>query len=186
MIKLKSVPLSFGVLLYACASLVSAQGNTPSSSSSSSNPTMVASAAFVAHAWQDNDTEVQLGKLAQQKSQSADVKAFGERMVKDHGKAIKELIATAAKKGVPAPTVLDKEHAAVVEEMHAMSGAQFDAAYSKAMVDAHTAAIQLFKDAANSKDIDPDLAKFAQKTLPVLQQHKKMADELAAKHASGH
>src|SRR5579862_4252565 len=39
---------------------------------------------FVSKALQGGDTEVQLGQLAQQKSQSEDVKQFAHKMVQDH------------------------------------------------------------------------------------------------------
>ena len=39
---------------------------------------------FVKEALQGGNDEVQLGKLAQEKGSSADVKSFGEKMVTDH------------------------------------------------------------------------------------------------------
>ena len=47
--------------------------------------------------------EVQLGQMAQQKAQSADVKAFGNRMVTDHSKANDELKQLATTKGLAMP-----------------------------------------------------------------------------------
>jgi len=38
-----------------------------------------------------NQAEIELGKLAQSKASSEDVKTFAKRMVQDHGKAGKEL-----------------------------------------------------------------------------------------------
>jgi putative membrane protein len=132
---------------------------------------------FVEKAGQDGMTEVQLGKLAQQKANDADVRSFGSRMVTDHGKANAELTSIAQKKGLKVPTKLDAEHSSMVEELSGKSGAEFDALYSHHMSEAHTKAISLFTDA--SKGSDAELAAFAKKTLPTLQEHKKMADSLA-------
>src|SRR5262245_6133309 len=44
--------------------------------------------------------EVKLGKLATERAASDGVKKFGERMVKDHSKANKELMDILAKKGI--------------------------------------------------------------------------------------
>jgi putative membrane protein len=43
--------------------------------------------AFVTKAAKGNFAEVELGKLASQRSHNPDVKAFGEQMVTDHSKA---------------------------------------------------------------------------------------------------
>lgn len=47
--------------------------------------------------------EVQAGQLAQERGQSAGVKAFGAALAKDHGAANDELKALAARKGVTLP-----------------------------------------------------------------------------------
>src|SRR5262245_22805089 len=50
--------------------------------------------------------EVEMGRMAAQKASSADVKAFGQRMVTDHGKANDQLKQIASQKGVTLPTTL--------------------------------------------------------------------------------
>jgi putative membrane protein len=137
---------------------------------------------FVEKAGQDGMTEVQLGKLAQQKASDADVKSFGARMAADHGKANGELTSIAKQKGLKVPTKLDAEHSSMVEELSGKSGAELDALYTHHMSEAHTKAISLFTDA--SKGSDAELAAFAKKTLPTLQEHKKMADSLAREKMS--
>ena len=133
-------------------------------------------ASFVSMAAQDGMTEVELGKLAATKSSNADVKKFAARMVTDHGKANEELASIAKKKSLTVPTKLDAKHEAMVKMMSSKSGAAFDAAYAKDMASDHDKAIALFQSA--SKMGDPDLAGFASKTLPTLQEHKQMADSL--------
>lgn len=135
-----------------------------------------APAVFVKKAAQDGLTEVELGKIALDKSQNADVRAFAQRMVTDHGKANQELAALAKNKGIDAPRKLDAEHAAMVKEFESKSGTAFDASYSQHMNMDHTKAISLFEAAAKSPDAD--FAGFAKKTLPTLKEHKEMAEKL--------
>ncbi len=47
--------------------------------------------------------EVEMGKVAAQNGQNADVKKFGNRMVTDHSKANNELMALAKEEGVALP-----------------------------------------------------------------------------------
>jgi putative membrane protein len=134
---------------------------------------------FMTKAAQDGMTEVQLGKLAQKSAQSKEVRSFAEHMVTDHSKANDELKSLGKAKGFDAPKQLDAEHQAVVSKLSGKSGADFDAAYMDEMVKAHGKAIALFKGAQKSDDAE--IAAFAKKTLPTLQEHKKMADSLQPK-----
>jgi putative membrane protein len=134
---------------------------------------------FVKKAALDGMTEVQLGKIAQEKSQNPDVRSFAERMVKDHTKANDELKTLAKRKGYDVPAKLDAEHEAMITKLGGKSGAVFDSAYAQAMDKDHAKALALFTDAQQSSD--PDLAAFAQKTLPTLEQHKQLADALSPK-----
>lgn len=133
---------------------------------------------FVETAAQDGMLEMELGKIAQQKSQNPDVQKFGARMVKDHGKANAELASIAKQKDLQVPSRLDPKHGKMVDELRGKSGADFDAAYSQHMVQDHGKAIDLFTQA--SEGDDPELAAFAKKTLPTLKEHKAMADSIAA------
>jgi putative membrane protein len=135
-------------------------------------------ASFVRKAAQDGMTEVELGKVAARKSTSADVKQFAERMVRDHGKANNELAGIAKAKNLEVPTQLDSEHQSMVKALSAKSGSAFDADYAAHMAADHDKAIALFQSASRSSD--PELAGFAKKTLPTLQEHKQMADSLSS------
>lgn len=140
-------------------------------------------ATFVKKAALDGMTEVQLGKIAASKAQDDEVKQFAQRMVTDHGKANEELESIARQKGMKVPTRLDTEHQSMVQSLNAKSGAAFDRAYSEHMDAAHARAVALFQGAVTGSD--PDLAAFAKKTLPTLEQHKKMATHLASAEKSG-
>jgi putative membrane protein len=133
---------------------------------------------FVKTAAQDGMTEVELGKLAMDKSNNAAVKRFAQKMVQDHGAANAELSGIAKGKSLKVPAGLDEEHQGMVKKLAAKSGAAFDADYAKHMAMDHTQAVAVFQSEAKSSD--PELATFAKKTLPTLQEHKRMADSLQA------
>jgi putative membrane protein len=135
---------------------------------------------FVHEAAMGGMLQVQLGKIAQEKAQSQDVKDFGARMVTDHTGVNTELKQLAEKKGITLPDKLDKKHEKIVDKLSKLSGSAFDKEYMKLMVKGHESDVAAFKKA--SKDLkDPDLKDFATKTLPAFEEHLKLAKETEAK-----
>jgi len=61
-----------------------------------------------------------------------------------------------------------------------LSGAEFDRAFINHMVMGHEKAISKFETASENLQ-DADLKKYAQKTLPVLREHLRMAQKLQSK-----
>jgi len=139
-------------------------------------------ATFVKTAAQDGLTEVALAKVAETKSSNSDIKQFAQKMEHDHGQANAQLMQIAKTKGLMVPAELDAKHRAMVTAMSNKSGADFDAAYSEHMAKAHAKAVALFQAAAQSDD--KDLAAFANKTLPTLQEHQQMANNLERESGS--
>lgn len=125
-------------------------------------------------------TEVALGKMATEKGSSQAVKDFGQKMVDDHGKANDELKALASSKNMTLPSAPNAKDQATIDKMSKLSGAAFDKAYTKDMVMDHKNDITLFQKEATS-GTDPDVKAFASKTLPTLQDHQKMINDIAAK-----
>jgi putative membrane protein len=128
-----------------------------------------------------NMLEVQLGELAQDKGTTADVKAFGARMVADHGKKIEEMKALAAKKEVTLPTALLPQHQQTLDRLSGMSGAEFDEGYIDFMVRAHRDMETLLRKTAE-QTADNDIRTFANDTLKGVQDHYAHAQKLDAKN----
>jgi putative membrane protein len=120
--------------------------------------------------------EVEAGKLAESKGQSAEVKSFGSMLVKDHSAANEELKALAGKKGVTLPTALPKDMQKKLDKLSKEK--KFDHEFIEDVgLHDHKKDISLFeKTAKNSKDAD--VKAFASKTLPTLQQHHQQAETL--------
>jgi putative membrane protein len=143
----------------------------------------LSAADFVTQATLAGKTEVLAARVALRNSQSADVQKFANRMIADHTKANVKLASIAQSKQLAVPGHLDTKHRAVVDSLRSQTGAAFDAAYAQQMVSDHEEAVALFTSEA-AATTDTDLSAFAQKTLPTLEHHKKMADALAAHHAA--
>jgi putative membrane protein len=123
--------------------------------------------------------EVELGRLAAQKGSDAAVRDFGERMVRDHQKANQELTQLVMQKGAALPAASSKKEDEKIEHFKALSGADFDKAYIKDMVSDHRTDIKEFQKEADKAN-DADLKVWVVKTLPILQEHLKMAQNVEA------
>jgi putative membrane protein len=118
-----------------------------------------------------NMAEVEAGKMAVSKTQNAEVKAFAQRMIDDHTKALADVTTLAQNKGVTLPTELDAKHKAMAAKLAKLEGDAFDKAYMKqAGVADHTKVhAMLKKDAARAKD--PDVKALAMKMMPTVEEH---------------
>jgi putative membrane protein len=176
--------LGFALILGGALSIpgIAQTGSSSQSTSSSSGKSSVSAAdqKFMKEAAQGGQAEVELGQLAQQKAQSPDVKAFGQRMVNDHTKANEQLKQVASQKGVTLPSQPDAKDQAEKARLEKMSGAQFDKSYMNYMVSDHKKDVADFQKAAAHAS-DPDVKNFAQTTLPTLQSHLQEAESITPK-----
>ena len=137
---------------------------TPAPSASSAAATATLSSVdrdFAMNAAKGGAMEVQMGEMAQQKGQSAEVKKLAGVIVSDHTKANGELMSIAQAKGLK----LDTRH-----KMDKLDSANFDQAWLAAMAQGHEKTIAAFQTESKSGQ-DPALKAFATKTLPTLKKH---------------
>jgi putative membrane protein len=136
---------------------------------------------FVMDAAQGGMMEVEAGRIAAQKAASADVKAFGQRMVTDHSQANTKLMQVATDKGLTVPKELKADHRQHVDQLSRLSGAELDRMYLSHMVKDHEKDVANFEKQSKS-GTDPAVRSFAAQTLPTLREHLRMVRELATKH----
>jgi predicted outer membrane protein len=113
--------------------------------------------------------EIALGKLAQEKAQSNEVKSFAKKMLDDHMKAQDELKQLAQSKGMSLPAEVDRQQQSVEKKLAALSGEKFDRQYmnhesTRALKDTHR-----LLERINSKAEDADLKSYASKTRVLIQ-----------------
>ena len=138
---------------------------------------------FLMEASQGGMLEVQLGRLATERAASPAVKQFGQRMVDDHTRSSNELKELAAKKGIALPQELSSEQKSMVSDLSKLSGSEFDEEYIEGMVEDHEKDVEHFGEQAKT-GTDNEVKAFAAKTLPTLEQHLRMAREIAEKVGS--
>ena len=123
--------------------------------------------------------EVELGKVMAAKASTPEARKFGQQMVDDHTKANEELKAIAAKHNITLPTSLGEDHQKVYKDVTEEKGVDMDKEYLKEMVKDHEEDVKEFTE-ASVKASAPDLKAFATKTVPTLQHHLEMAQQLSA------
>jgi putative membrane protein len=136
---------------------------------------------FVKSAASGGMLEVELGKHAAKQAKDPDVRAFGERMAADHGKANQELKSAAQRAGLALPSEMEDEHRDLLQRLSKESGIEFDKAYMDAMVKDHEHDVDAFSAQAGQGKSEID--RWAAKTLPTLQAHLTRAKTIAERVA---
>ncbi|XYJ10111.1 DUF4142 domain-containing protein [Telluria sp. B2] len=126
-----------------------------------------------------NMAEIEMGKLAQSKSQNPEVKTYAQQMIDDHTKALQEVQTVAQAKGVTLPTELDAKHKAMSAKLEKLSGDAFDREYMKVGgVASHKEAHKLLQKNQKSAK-DAEVKGLATKMLPTVEQHLKAAQQMS-------
>lgn len=174
------------VLVAAATISVHSQSGTPAEAMKGDTRNFVDAMAVAGMA------EVQLGNLAAQRATGADVKAFGQMMVRDHAKANDELKQAASRLKLEPTTQLDKKHQELVTRLSKLNGAAFDREYIAAMVQGHQDVLTQLQAQTRNRSASASgaahtsgpganeeaLTQWAAKTLPVVEQHLARARQL--------
>jgi putative membrane protein len=139
-------------------------------------------AGFIKEAAKGGMMEVQMGQYAKDHASNADVKAYGERLVKDHTQANEKLTKIAGEKGVNLAKDIDRDEATKGAKMstdwQGKSGADFDRAFIKHAISDHKKDISKFEKASRDSK-DSDVRSFASECLPTLREHQMEAERIA-------
>jgi putative membrane protein len=133
---------------------------------------------FMMNAASGGIAEVEMARVALDKSKSPAVKKHAQHMINDHTQANDELRRIATAKGVTLADVPNANHKAMVDKIRDASAADFDKTYIReAGVRAHQEMQTLFRNESTS-GADPDLKAFASKTLPTVETHLKQSERI--------
>jgi putative membrane protein len=177
----KGLVLTAAIALSAAAPVLYAQDSTDKATAAPGSTVASSDLKWMKTAAQAGIAEVDAGKLAAAQGNRDDVRSFGKMMVDEHGKANDELKAIATRKGVTLPAKADRKHIKEATKLSGLNGDKFDKEYiGNAGISDHTDAQKLFKKGASDLK-DPDLKAFAQKTLPAVEHHLQMAQDMKAK-----
>lgn len=162
-----------GATLLALGFLAAPLGNLHAQTAASKSDST-----FVAKAAAGGMEEVALGKLAQEKAASPQVKQFGQRMVTDHSKANQQLAQAAQESGIAMPPTADSKAHKEASKLSSKSGKDFDTAYMKMMLKDHEQDVKEFQKEASTGNA-PAVKSAASQTLPVLEEHLTLAKQVA-------
>ena len=114
--------------------------------------------------------EVMLGKLAETKGSTQDIKDQGNTEAHDHALVGDKLAAAAKDAGIPVPDKLTPEFQAQYDKIGTLSGAAFDAKYLSDMKKVHAGDGAAFLKEAKEGS-NPMLKSFAADTFKIVQRH---------------
>jgi putative membrane protein len=132
---------------------------------------------FIKEAATSDMLEIEAGKIAEQKGNATE-KTFAGQMITDHTKTSSELKSMVSGDMAAAiPTALDDSSQKKLAKLRDARADNFASEYDPMQVSAHKDAVSLFERYAKGGD-DPKLKDWAGKTLPTLQHHLEMAQDM--------
>jgi putative membrane protein len=153
---------------------------TKQATKSSSDTLSYPDRSFIDSAEEGNLAEIESAKIIEQKATNPAVKDFASRMVTDHTQASQELKALAKSTGVNLPTEPTAAEKNQKDEWQKVSGAKLDDAYLRDQLEDHKQAISVFENEIEHGK-DEAVKQYAEKTLPTLQDHIRIAEDIAGK-----
>jgi putative membrane protein len=132
---------------------------------------------FVIRATLGGAAEIELARLAEQKTRNDAVREFARHMFRDHSRADNTLSRLAERDGISVPEELDAKHQHVRDGLSRLSGPEFDIEYLRVQVQNHQRMAQLMEYVIGSGE-DTQVQAFAAATLPKVFTHLAMAREL--------
>ena len=132
---------------------------------------------FVIQATRGGAAEIELARLAEQKTRSDPVRDFARHMTRHHSQANDALGKLAEEDGVPAPDQFDAEHRHVRDALGGLTGPEFDIEYLRMQVQNHQRMAQLLEYEIGS-GADAQVRDFASGALRKVFVHLAMARDL--------
>lgn len=176
---MKTLTLTLALLLSTPAAFAA-----DAKSADAADPIMtVATPDFAKTVMSSDQFEIRSSEMAKTKAEAADVKTFAAAMIEDHTKAETELKAALGKGAAAAPAdpAVAPKHAAMLSQLEAAEGADFQTLYIDMQAQAHMEAVALFRTYAGSGD-DAAVVAFAKTTLPTLEKHMAHVQGLVKAH----
>lgn len=134
---------------------------------------------FVKEAASSDMFEIQSSQLAAQRATDEKVKTFAQQMITDHTKTSTEMkgLVQAGTVKAEIPTAMLASHQKMLDKLNGLNGADFTKQYLDDQVTAHKDAVSLFERYGKGGD-NEQLKAWANTTLPALQHHHQMAQDL--------
>jgi len=135
---------------------------------------------FITSAAEANLAEIDMAKMVGQKSTDPAVKDFANRMVTDHTQASQKLASVAEMNGVKLPTEASATARNQKSGLEKLSSAQLNDAYLRDELQGHKETISAFENEIEHGQ-NQEAKSYAEQTLPTLQDHIRIAEDVAGK-----
>ena len=132
---------------------------------------------LVSHIHHANETEVDLGQLAKQKTQNPAVQEYAQQMMAAHQEADQKLLKIVASQNLKVETKAAEKSAEKREKLVKATGTDFDKAYIDCMVEEHEKLLSKLKS-AQSWLPEGEVRGFTRELLPTVDHHIMMAKQL--------
>jgi putative membrane protein len=154
---------------------------TPSAEVSSKRTT----AAILTQIHQVNLKEIAIGKIAQEKASTSEVRAYADQLVQDHTNADQMVVAMAQKTGARLHDSTSRRqegtHGRLVDQkLSSASGAGFDRLFLRQTSADHERLIRSLQQEREDAS-DDDMEALIDKIMPILEQHRDLAQILMKK-----
>jgi putative membrane protein len=137
--------------------------------------------AFVKLVLERAAADEQLGQLAQQKSQSPDIKDLGEKLVENRAALNVQFKTLAQNLDVAPPKGPSKKDSQMIAKLTGLSGPQFDEEFLKAAAKSNRDHLKNFQAESQNAD-DPNLQRSSQEDVPVITKFSQSVDDAAKAH----
>ncbi len=159
------------IILSACNNVQKSNENTVSGDEKSPVKSInEVDSKFLINAAEISLEEMRLGDLAEQKTQTKEVRELAQMLVLEHGNTLNSLTEIAQKNNIIVPSAASDKAIASFEKLNKNSGKAFDMAYCEMMALGHKEAINSFeKEIKETSNIEIKI--WAQTTLLTLKMH---------------
>jgi putative membrane protein len=127
-----------------------------------------------------NLSDIDMARLALQKSHNPDVRDFANMIQSDLTAALEDLSDLMKDKGVSQPKTASADARQDADRMAALMGPEFDREFINMMVADRQKAVEMFRDQIGIA-MDADLKRHAEDLLPKLEMHLEKAQRLQSK-----
>jgi putative membrane protein len=136
--------------------------------------------AFITNAAEANLAEIDTAKMIEQKSKDPGVRDFAKRMVTDHTQASQNLATVAEMAGITLPTNPSTADRTQEDGLKKLSGAKLTETYMGDELTGHKQVISAFESEIEHGQ-DEAVKNYATQTLPTLQDHIRIAENVAGR-----
>jgi putative membrane protein len=138
-----------------------------------------------------NAMEVEMGKLAQSKSTTPEIRQYAQVLITDHEEAQKKVTNLASDRnlsigesnetssGETATTYKNDSLA----QLNSLKGREFDRAFLKQMVADHDKSAKMLRSVLSTLDDAPDVKSLVTQLIPVIEKHLSKANDLLKQNA---